>query len=349
MVRALPGIQQLNPEDDSAVQCVNCGAPLVTTEEIREEKGRLRTVPSVLSDCQNCGTDNSFLSSSPALHEDVGHESVKETLTKGDRRFIVDHRRGVRKSEAESKSEGSKPKVPPHSNGKAKRAGEVEFDGANMPVDFDATVDWRNDLDSFRTHMSCMEGGDEDVPLDDKVADSGQPRHSVLFFTELGASVEQIENPPEIRHAWDDGETTNAVIKREYEKDTNNWKESYDVIAEDHHPELGISVKVRRAYRPGVKGYVSSAPVLRQFEPKRPEPKSSSKRVGRKIRSHSTPDIRQHSKQARDTGMRCATDDATPLPLGGFESDPQHLPGQELFLRPETPALVSEAGRYEVS
>ena len=324
-MNVLPGIEQTS-SDVTSPRCVNCGAPLGVTEELRDSRGNLQTMSSIPSDCQNCGTDTSYLRTSPETLNEGGHESVKETLAKGDARFIVDHRRRRRfthgaKSKRQSADQGS--------NCKAK-------DPVAAASEFDSVVDWRDDMDTFRVHMSRMEGEYEDLEGedDDKPASRG---HNIVFLTEPGASVEQIEEPPGVRRAWDDGVTAEAVITRDYEKDTNNWKTSYEIIAEDKDPESGMKVRVCRASRPGKKEDVTLSGPGGERCIRTSDQASSTFRP--KVRSHSTPDMRWDVNTERERFIaivRSKTDVSSASLSGNDGSTEEYF--EEFFLRPVTPA-----------
>ena len=231
----LPSIGQYDPDHSPAYMCSACNATLPVTEKVTNSRGQLRTVLATPKECHKCGAPTTEYQT---LTEKDLHESVLDTLHRGDSRFIVDHRRfqnshGVRFS-SNNKSGIGEPSSP---------------------------VDWRDDIESFRLHMSRQSQREEDLDTryqecEPKRSESGS---SSVFMTEPGTNIEKLNEPPDVRRAWDDG-TTRAEIRRYDGIDSGDWvkgKENrsyssdHDVYSdfemiEDYDPESGFAVRLRR-------------------------------------------------------------------------------------------------------
>ena len=231
----LPSIGQYDPDHSPAYVCSVCNATLPVTEKVTNSRGQLRTILATPKKCHKCGEPTTEYQT---LAERDLHESVLDTLHRGDSRFIVDHRRfqnlhGARFS----------PKM---------NSGIQE---ASSPMD------WRDDIESFRLHMSRQSEREEDLDTRDqeyeqKRSESGS---SSVFMTEPGTNIDKLNEPPDVRRAWDDG-TTRADITRDDGNDSEDWVQgkenrSYSTdldaysdfqMIEDYDPESGFTVRLRR-------------------------------------------------------------------------------------------------------
>ena len=215
--------------------CSACNATLPVTEKVTNSRGQLRTVLATPKECHKCGAPTTEYQT---LTEKDLHESVLDTLHRGDSRFIVDHRR--------------------FQNSHAARFSPNNKSGIREPS---SPVDWRDDMESFRLHMSRRSQREEDLDTryqeyEPKRSESGS---SSVFMTEPGTNIEKLNEPPDVRRAWDDG-TTRAEIRRYDGIDSGDWvkgKENrsyssdHDVYSdfemiEDYDPESGFAVRLRR-------------------------------------------------------------------------------------------------------
>ena len=233
----LPSIGQYDPDEPAVYSCASCHATLPVVEKVTNSRGQLRSILTTPKRCHKCGAPTT---NSKILTEKDLHESVVDTLHRGDSRFIVDHRRFEEAYAARSS---------PRNN-----AGDWH---SNTPMD------WRDDLESFRIHMSRQSQTEED--LDTRVQGYERNRSesgsSSVFMTEPGANIDSLNEPPDVRRAWDDG-TTRAEITREDENDSGDWgkgkengKYSSDndldaysdfEMIEDYDPKSGFTVRLRR-------------------------------------------------------------------------------------------------------
>ncbi|XP_022805086.1 uncharacterized protein LOC111342284 [Stylophora pistillata] len=133
----LPSIGQYDPDVDSAYSCASCHANLQVVEKVTNSRGRVRSILTTPKQCHKCGAPTT---NSQILAEKDLHESVVDTLHRGDSRFIVDHRR-FKKSSVVHPSSGNNP-ADLHSN---------------------SPMDWRDDLESFRLHMSRQSQTEDDL------------------------------------------------------------------------------------------------------------------------------------------------------------------------------------------
>ena len=215
--------------------CAVCNASLPVVEKVTNSRGELRSFLTTPKECHKCGAPTTEYQT---LDEKDLHESVLDTLHRGDSRFIVDHRR-------------FKNLHPEHES-------PTENDDAWEPS---SPMDWRDDMESFRIHMSRQSEQEEDLDTrDQKHAQSrSESVGSSVFMTEPGTNIDKINEPPDIRHAWDDG-TARAEITRDDGNVSGDWgkgKEnrsfSSDLDAysdfemiEDYDPESGFTVRLRR-------------------------------------------------------------------------------------------------------
>lgn len=169
------------------------------------------------------------------------HESVLDTLSRRDPRFIVDHRHFNNARESRS-SPKNKARVSPVSS----------------------SLDWHDDMESFRLHMSRQSEIDDELEARYQV--SQMPRSESgdsVFITEPGADMDKISEPRDVRRAWDDG-SDRAEVTKEYEDRSGEWADaeqtgSYwsditdrdDLLSdfemiEDYDPESGFTVRLLR-------------------------------------------------------------------------------------------------------
>lgn len=231
----LPSIGQYDPDHSPAYNCSACNATLPVTEKVTNSRGQLRTILATPKECLKCGAPTTEYQT---LEEKDLHESVLDTLHRGDSRFIVDHRRFQ----------------DPH----AARFSPKNNSGIREPS---SPMDWRDDIESFRIHMSRQSQREEDLETRDqeyeqKRSESGS---SSVFMTEPGTNIEKLNEPPDVRRAWDDG-TARAEITRDDGDESGDWGEgkvdksySSDLDAysdfemiEDYDPESGFTVRLRR-------------------------------------------------------------------------------------------------------
>ena len=231
----LPSIGQYDPDHSPSYICSECNATLPVTEKVTNSRGQLRTILATPKECHKCGAPTTEYQT---LSEKDLHESVLDTLHRGDSRFIVDHRR--------------------FQNSHAARFSPKSNSGIREPS---SPVDWRDDIESFRLHMSRQSQQEEDLNTRDqeyepKRSESGS---SSVFMTEPGTNIDKLNEPPDVRRAWDDG-TTRAQISRDdgidsedYCNGRENRSYSSDVDAysdfemiEDYDPKSGFTVKLRR-------------------------------------------------------------------------------------------------------
>ena len=217
-----------------AYSCSSCHARLPVTEKITNSRGQLRSILATPKRCHKCGTPTTDYQ---ALREKDLHESVVDTLHRGDSRFIVDHRRFNNLRDAQS-SPRKKERV------------------CTSPVD------WRDDMESFRLHMSRQSQHEDDLETSDQVSEQKRSESgSSVFMTEPGANIDKINEPPDVRCAWDDG-SAQAEVTRDYENENVEWeiedetknvRSDNDVdsfsdfeLIEDCDPESGFTVRLRR-------------------------------------------------------------------------------------------------------
>ena len=231
----LPSIGQYDPDHSPAYMCSACNATLPVTEKVTNSRGQLRTVLATPKECHKCGAPSTEYQT---LTERDLHESVLDTLHRGDSRFIVDHRR--------------------FQNSHAARFSPNNQSGIREPS---SLVDWRDDIESFRLHMSrqSQREGDLDISYQEYEQKRSESGSSSVFMTEPGTNIEKLNEPPDVRRAWDDG-TTRAEIRRDDGIDSGDWvkgKENsscssdhdaysdFEMI-EDYDPESGFAVRLRR-------------------------------------------------------------------------------------------------------
>ena len=231
----LPSIGQYDPDHSPAYVCSVCNATLPVTEKVTNSRGQLRTILATPKKCHKCGEPTTEYQT---LAERDLHESVLDTLHRGDPRFIVDHRRFQNLDAA---------RFSPKMNSGIREAS--------------SPMDWRDDIESFRLHMSRQSEREEDLDTRDqeyeqKRSESGS---SSVFMTEPGTNIDKLNEPPDVRRAWDDG-TTRADITRDDGNDSEDWVEgkenrSYSTdldaysdfqMIEDYDPESGFTVRLRR-------------------------------------------------------------------------------------------------------
>ena len=163
----LPSIGQYDPDVDSAYSCASCHANLQVVEKVTNSRGRVRSILTTPKQCHKCGAPTT---NSQILAEKDLHESVVDTLHRGDSRFIVDHRR-FKKSSVVHPSSGNNP-ADLHSN---------------------SPMDWRDDLESFRLHMSRQSQTEDE--LDTIVygykRNRSESGSSSVFMTEPGANIDE--------------------------------------------------------------------------------------------------------------------------------------------------------------
>lgn len=121
-------------------------------------------------------------------------------------------------------------------------------------------IDWRDDIESFRIHMSRQSQHDDgletrDQSPDQKRSESGRS----VFITEPEPSNDDVNKPPARRCAWDDGSPKADEAKEDrrqsegsingqetgsYCSDSDRFSECE--VIEDYDPKSGFSVKLRR-------------------------------------------------------------------------------------------------------
>lgn len=121
-------------------------------------------------------------------------------------------------------------------------------------------IDWRDDIESFRLHMSRQSQHDDgqetrDQSPDQKRSESGRS----VFITESEPSNDDVNKPQARRCAWDDGSSkadetnedrhqsggsVNGQGTGSYCSDNDHFSE-FEII-EDYDPKSGFSVKLRR-------------------------------------------------------------------------------------------------------
>ena len=222
--------------------CSVCTATLPVTEKVTNSRGQLRTILATPKECHKCGAPTTEYQT---LTEKDLHESVLDTLHRGDTRFIVDHRR-FQKSHAASLSPNN----------------------ASGIRETSSPMDWRDDIESFRLHMSRQSEREEDLDTRDQEYEQKRPEsgRSSVFMTEPGTNIDKLNEPPDVRRAWDDG-TTRAEITRNDGIDNKDWvkgkenqSNSSDLDAysdfemiEDYDPESGFTVRLQRRAFGGAK------------------------------------------------------------------------------------------------
>lgn len=229
----LPSIGAYDQEFPPVYSCTSCHASLPVIEKVMNSRGQLRTILAAPKRCLSCGTPTTDYQ---AVKDGDLHESVRDTLHRGDSRFIVDHRKFEHSQIPSSNTKG----------------GER---GLNS-----SPIDWRDDLDSFRLHMSRQSQHDDgletrDQSPDQKRSESGES----VFITESEPSSNDVNKPPARRCAWDDGSSKADEIKEfshqsegsingqgsgSYCSDNDHFSE-FEMI-EDYDPKSGFSVKLRR-------------------------------------------------------------------------------------------------------
>ena len=231
----LPSIGQYDTDYAPAHLCSVCNATLPVTQKVTNSRGQLRTILATPKECHKCGAPTAEY---PTFAEKDLHESVLDTLHRGDSRFIVDHRR--------------------FQNSHAARFSPKNNNGIR---ESSSPMDWRDDIESFRLHMSRQSEYEEDLETRDqeyaqKRSESGS---SSVFMTEPGTNIDKLNEPPDVRRAWDDGHTR-AVITRDDGNDSEDWvkgkeNRSYSTdldaysdfeMIEDYDPESGFTVRLRR-------------------------------------------------------------------------------------------------------
>lgn len=234
MLDVLPSIGQYDPDLSPAYNCAVCNAILPVVEKVTNSRGQRRTILTTPKQCHACGAPTTEYQTEKDLHE-----SVLDTLHRGDSRFIVDHRR----------FQDSR-----HAHFSPKDNGGV--------WDSNSPVDWRDDMESFRIHMSRESQREED--LDSRDQDHEQKRtesgSSSVFMTEPGTNIDQLNEPPDVRRAWDDGAAQAEITRDSDGNDSGDWgreKESgryssdldaysdFEMI-EDYDPKSGFTVRLKR-------------------------------------------------------------------------------------------------------
>lgn len=229
----LPSIGAYDPEFPPAYSCTSCHASLPVIEKVTNSRGQLRTILAAPKRCFHCGTPTTDYQ---AVKDGDSHESVRDTLHRGDSRFIVDHRKFD------------------HSQIPSSNTKKSERELSSSPID------WRDDIESFRIHMSRQSQHDDgletrDQSPDQKRSESGRS----VFITEPEPSNDDVNKPPARRCAWDDGspkadeakedrhQSEGSINGREtgsYCSDSDHFSECE--VIEDYDPKSGFSVKLRR-------------------------------------------------------------------------------------------------------
>lgn len=196
----------------------------------------MRTIFITPKTCHTCGTPTTDYQ---ALTEKDLHESVLDTLHRGDSRFIVDHRQFYN-----SQAPWSTPK-----------------DNERVWTS-SSPMDWRDDMESYRLHMSRQSPYKDDLETSDqafvhKRSESG----SSVFMTQPGANIDKINERLDVRCAWDDGSQQEEGTKKFGDKEGDWGKEDenqsyladYDnesfsdfEMIEDYDPKSGFTVRLRR-------------------------------------------------------------------------------------------------------
>ncbi|CAH3016959.1 unnamed protein product [Porites evermanni] len=187
----LPSIGQYDPDFSPGYRCTSCNARLLVTEKITNSRGKIRTILATPKRCHKCGTPTMDYQ---ALTGNDLHESVLDTLSRRDTRFIVDHRHF---------NNAREPRSSPKDNARV------------SPVS--SSLDWHDDMESFRLHMSRQSQIDDELEARYQV--SQMPRSESgdsVFITEPGADIDKISEPRDVRRAWDDG-SDRAEVTKEYE------------------------------------------------------------------------------------------------------------------------------------
>ncbi|KAJ7352905.1 hypothetical protein OS493_033171 [Desmophyllum pertusum] len=117
-------------------------------------------------------------------------------------------------------------------------------------------------MESFRIHMSRESQREED--LDSRDQDHEQKRtesgSSSVFMTEPGTNIDQLNEPPDVRRAWDDGAAQAEITRDSDGNDSGDWgrekengRYSSDLDAysdfemiEDYDPKSGFTVRLKR-------------------------------------------------------------------------------------------------------
>lgn len=177
----------------------------------------MRTIFITPKTCHTCGTPTTDYQ---ALTEKDLHESVLDTLHRGDSRFIVDHRQFYN-----SQAPWSTPK-----------------DNERVWTS-SSPMDWRDDMESYRLHMSRQSQYKDDLETSDqafvhKRSESG----SSVFMTEPGANIDKINGRLDVRCAWDDG----SQQAESYLPDYDNESFSDFEMIEDYDPKSGFTVRLHR-------------------------------------------------------------------------------------------------------
>ena len=241
----LPSIGQYDPDVDPVYSCASCHANLQVVGKVTNSRGRVHSIFTTPKQCHKCGapTTDSQIHTEKDLHE-----SVIDTLHRGDSRFIVDHRR-FKKSDVEQPSSRVNPE----------------------DLHFNSPMDWRDDLESFRLHMSRQSQTEDDLDTTTQRYERNRSESgsSSVFMTEPGANIDNLNEPPDIRRAWDDG-ATRATILRDDENDNGKWEKGKEngerngkenrssatdddldaysdfEMIEDYDPKSGFTVRLRR-------------------------------------------------------------------------------------------------------
>ena len=207
------------------------------TEKVINSRGQLRTILATPKQCHKCGTPTTDYQ---ALTEKDLHESVLDTLHRGDSRYIVDHRRFYKSRDSRASPKYNK-RISPSSS---------------------SPLDWHDDMESFRLHMSRQSYQDDDLETRDQASEHKRSEsRSSVFMTEPGVDIDKINEPPDVRRAWDDG-SARAEVTREYEDESGDWGKGEVIgsglsdndndsfsdfeIIEDYDPESGLTVRLRR-------------------------------------------------------------------------------------------------------
>ena len=239
LLDVLPAIGQYDPDFSPGYRCTSCNARLLVTEKVTNSRGKIRTILATPKRCHKCGTPTMDYQ---AFTGNDLHESVLDTLSKRDSRFIVDHRRFNNARESPSS---------PRNNARV------------SPVS--SSLDWHDDMESFRLHMSRQSQIDDQLEAGYQV--SQMPRSESgdsVFITEPGADIEKISEPRVVRRAWDDG-SARAEVTKEYEDRRGEWDDEEQTgscwsditdrdddllsdfeMIEDYDPESGFTVRLRR-------------------------------------------------------------------------------------------------------
>lgn len=235
----LPSIGQYDPDFSPGYWCTSCNARLLVTEKVTNSRGKIRTILATPKRCHKCGTPTMDYQ---ALTGNDLHESVLDTLSRRDSRFIVDHR---------------------HFNNARESRSSPKNNARVSPVS--SSLDWHDDMESFRLHMSRQSQIDDELEARYQV--SQIPRSESgdsVFITEPGADIAKISEPRDVRRAWDDG-SDRAEVMKEYEDRSGEWGDAEQTgscwsditdrdddllsdfeMIEDYDPESGFTVRLRR-------------------------------------------------------------------------------------------------------